>query len=377
MRRLPQVGALLILMLAQASFAWSPKEYATLTRLAAVDLLLDPRTPPAMRLWLEEALGPDWVPPRVAQAYLQDRVGPLGAGLTGLAHWSVVPDLVAASDEGRLANVEPFGVPERSLHYLELERLNASPAHRSFLPDLSNKPVFRQIPRERYDTRYADAGMLPFRAQQSYQFMVDAIVAGRLVDKPGQYPRDDHAARWAGYLAHYVADSWEPQHATVDYRLAWFFRDMSAVPDVQIAFEGGLCDNPDDDAPELRKQYWETLVAARERVAQSGVPFPSRDVWEMSVQGLLYGYDFLPLIGQAAVIACDPEKQTIRLNRFYQYRAAVGDRQLSVLQAKAELQAMASQQIAQAWLRAWEDASRRLQVSGQAGPATQPASPLQ
>ena len=367
MRSLRLRVVLAILVLCHGGFAWSPKEYATLTRLAAVDLLKDPATPPALRFWLEEALGSPWDEPRLQQAYLNDRVGPLGAGLGGLAHWSVVPDLVAAGDPGRLEIVEPFGVSERALHYLDLELFNASPAGRVFTPDLSNKPAFREIPREIHDTRYADSGMLPFRAQQCYDRLVDAIAARRLTDRPGVYPRDEHATRWAGYLAHYLADSWQPQHATIDYRLAWFFRDQKSLPDVQAEFEGRLCDDSANDFPALRKEYWDALQSANKHVADEGLPFQSRDVWEMSVQALLYSYDALPLIGQAAARAYDSQAQSIRTDRFYYYQAHFGVREMTVMEAKALLQAMAARQIAHAWLSAWEEASRREPASPDRG----------
>ena len=368
MRSLRLLVVLAILVLSQGCFAWSPKEYATLTRLASLDLLKDPATPPAMRFWLEEALGSPWDELRLQQAYLNDRVGPLGAGLNGLAHWSVVPDLIAAGDQGRLEIVEPFGVSERVLHYLDLELFNASPAGQVFAPDLSNKPAFREIPREIHDTRYADSGMLPFRAQQCYDRLVDAIAARRLTDKPGVHPRDEHAARWAGYLAHYLADSWQPQHATIDYRLACFFRDQRNLPGVQAEFELRICDDPANDFPALRKEYWDALQSARKKVADEGLPFQSRDVWEMSVQALLYSYDALPLIGQAAARAYDPQAQSIRTDRFYHYQARFGVREMTVMEAKALLQAMAVRQIAHAWLIAWEDASRREPTSPDLAP---------
>ena len=372
MRSLRLLAVLTMLLLSQGSFAWSPKEYTTLTRLAATDLLKNPATPPAMRFWLEEALGSPWDEPRLQQAYLNDRVGPLGAGLGGLAHWSVVPDLLAAGDQGRLEIVEPFGVSERALHYLDLELFNASPTRRVFAPDLTSKPAFREIPREMHDTRYADSGMLPFRAQQCYDRLVDAIAAHRLTDKPGVHPRDEHATRWAGYLAHYLADSWQPQHATIDYRLAWYFRDQRSLPDVQAEFELRLCDDPANDFPALRKEYWDALQSARKKVADEGLPFQSRDVWEMSVQALLYSYDALPLIGQAAARAYDPQAQSIRTDRFYHYQAHFGAREMTVMEAKALLQTMASRQIAHAWLSAWEEASRREPAAPDL-PATRPA----
>ena len=111
-------------------------------------------------------------------------------------------------------------------------------------------------------------------------------------------------------------------------------------------------------------------------VVDEGLPFQSRDVWEMSVQALLYSYDALPLIGQAAARAYDSQAQSIRTDRFYHYAAHFGAREMTVMEAKALLQAMAVRQVVRAWVSAWDEASRREPTSPDVGselPATRPA----
>ena len=54
---------------------------------------------------------------------------------------------------------------------------------------------------------------------------VAAIRAGRLEDKPGQYPRDEHAVKGAGLRAHYAEDNTQLQHATIDYKSAAYFAE--------------------------------------------------------------------------------------------------------------------------------------------------------
>ena len=51
------------------------------------------------------------------------RVGLVPRGVEGLTYWAVVPDVLAmtgGSGENE-KKVEPFGVPERLLHYVDLE----------------------------------------------------------------------------------------------------------------------------------------------------------------------------------------------------------------------------------------------------------------
>ena len=118
---------------------------------------------------------------------------------------------------------------ERLLHYIDVEFFLAGDQKREYRHDLSGKPKLADIPRDMKDPRYQQAGMLPFRVEDAYSKLVEQLRAGRLNDKPGQFPRDEHAAKWAGYLAHYVADNTQPQHATIDYKSADLLRRQARV----------------------------------------------------------------------------------------------------------------------------------------------------
>lgn len=366
MRKLRFCLILTIMTLGACStFAWTPKEYALLTRQAALDLIADPLTPSSMRLWLTAGLSQSLEDAgKTEDFFLREHVGPFAAGLQGIAYWSAVPDLIAATDAGRNEIVEPFGVPERALHYLDLERLNARPQEQRFSANLANKPPFSAIPRAMHDPRYLDAGMLPFRAEQCRQRMVDAIVAGRLLPQEGQLPRDEHALRWAGYLAHYLADGWEPQHATSDYSFAWALGGRRDLGDaLRQAFEVRLCDSDIDEALDLRREYWAALVAARQQVNKASLPIVAKDTWEASVEALRYSYDFLPLIGHAAAASLDSATGRIDLPLFYHHRDATPVQSGTLLESRARLQALAIAQIRLEWLRAWEEAQRLRQIA--------------
>jgi hypothetical protein len=348
----------LMLLISSLCLAWTPKEYALLSRQAAADVAADPLSPAAFKAWIASIEPAD---PASAEAFFMNvHVGPFAKGLSGLSYWAVEPDLVAATDAGRTVLIEPFGLPERALHYLDLEQLHLRPERRLFSPTLAHKPTFAEVPRAVHDPRYARAGMLPFRAEQCYQNLIDALVEGRLQEPP-QPPFHQHAAKWAGYLAHYLADGWEPPHATVDYRFNWVFPgDAVAQAAVIEAFGVRLCDNPAEQPTGLRQQYWQSLQAARQELRGrggdrgGGLPIQSKDTWEASVEALRYSYDFLPHIGAAARAAYQPPAQTIDLATFYDHRDPKSGRTL--LEARASLQAMAILQIRQQWQRAWEDA---------------------
>ena len=49
--------------------------------------------------------------------------------------------------------------------------------------------------------------MLPFRVENCYEMLVKVMREGKLLDTPGQLPRDEHATKWAGFLSHYLADN--------------------------------------------------------------------------------------------------------------------------------------------------------------------------
>src|SRR5207302_7397829 len=96
------------------------------------------------------------------------------------------------------------------MHFLDVEQFMADESKRTYADDLSHKPKLADFPRDVKDPRYQQAGMLPFRVEECYQNLVKCFREDRLVDTPGGFPRDEHAAKWAGYLAHYVQDNTQP-----------------------------------------------------------------------------------------------------------------------------------------------------------------------
>jgi hypothetical protein len=368
-RRIPALATIAAVFLCAAylsapAWGWSTKEHILLTRLAAIRLLGDPQTPPEMKAWLREAvprLGPDADSER---AYLLEaRVGVFPRGVDGIPFWAVVPDLQALIDSGsspdRVRKVEPFGVGERSLHFLDVELFMPDEARRRYRPDLSNKPAPADFPRDHNDPRYQRAGMLPFRVEQCYRELVAAIRQGRLVDKPSQFPRDEHASKWAGFVAHYAQDNTQPQHATEDYRSASYFSaNPRGAPNVHADVEYRLVDDDGADYPELRTEFWGLLVQA---LKDGEDPVRTDDLFAATIEVSLRSYDALPLIGQAAVAAYGERpgpRQAFDAGAFYHFRSTVGGREMSLMEMKARQMAWGIRRTERLWLQAWLEGTR-------------------
>src|SRR5258708_4580852 len=110
-------GAMLVLLLAGHGFiapawAWSIKEHAQLTRLAAERLVADPTTPAALKKGLQ-AGNPFALDEDGERAYLlTKRIGLIPRGADGFPYWATIPDLNGLT-EPMDRPVEPFGVHEK------------------------------------------------------------------------------------------------------------------------------------------------------------------------------------------------------------------------------------------------------------------------
>lgn len=356
MRRLC-AAVLCLLCLASPLRAWSAKEHILLTRCAVRELLDSPDTPPAMKQWLRDAQGDpsSWDDQRT---FLMDaHVGLYPHGIDGLAFWAVVPDLQAAASRDR--QVEPFGVPEDKLHFIDVELLMPNAADRSFAPDLSHKPALADIPRDSKDPRWKQAGMLPFRIENCYQELVHNLRTGRLVDRPGQFPRDEHATKWAGMLAHYAADNCMPMHATVDYQAYSFFPGVAKPPKVHFDMEYILVDGELADYPAIREALW---TAFRDQLQKQPAAAAQSDIWKHSVELSLLSYDALPLIGQAARAAyldADGKPKPFDADAFVQFSGEVDGQKTTLLDMKARQWARATRWIESLWLAAWQSLTDR------------------
>lgn len=353
--RIAAKAAIILLLLTAYAGAWGTKEHIQMTRLAAERLIADPATPPDMVQWLQRVT-PGLLDINGERDYfLQERIGIAPRAADGLPYWSTMPDILAMA--ARDKPVRPFGLPERSLHFIDLELFMPDEADRVYADDLSHKPKLDRFPRDMSDPRYQKAGMLPFRVEQCYREMVDALRIGRLHDKPGQYPRDEHAARWAGFLAHYAADNTQPHHATIDYRSAAYFRDPNQVPNVHADFEHRLGDDDYEEYPELRRQFWAEFTKALDHV---NGPAVSDDPWQATLEVALISYDGLPLVGRAGAAAYagapDASPRWFKADVFFHYRGTFRGQEMTLMQFKARQMAWAVRRIEHLWLAAWKEA---------------------
>src|SRR5687767_13339254 len=250
-----------LLLPAPRAGAWSNKEHILLTRIAAMRLVASHETPPDMKAWLRDAMPGMTDIAAEREYFMTARVGMYPINAQGLAFWATVPDLDAGSMAGNKP-VDPFPVRALPLHFIDLEYYNADESKRAYADDLSNKPKLSDIPRDVTHERHKRAGMLPFRVEQCYSKLVEQIKAGRLKDKPGQFPRDEHAMKWAGLLAHYVEDNTQPQHATIDYQSETYFKNKRKAPKVHADMEYRLVDDERADYPAIRERMWEQFIKA-------------------------------------------------------------------------------------------------------------------
>ncbi len=338
-----------VLVAAPHAWGWSTKEHILLTRLAVQQLLNDPATPPGLKQWVAKAC-PDAGTLQDAENFFKyARVGIVPPGVVGASYWCVMPDINANSAKD--VNVEPFGVPERLLHFVDLEYFHSGDTQPSFATGGAHCPKPADVPNDLRDPRWKNAGMLPLRIVDCAARMTQELKQGRLWDQPGQYPRDQHAVHWAGFLAHYAADNTMPHHGTIDYKSRAFFDDVKNVPNVHAEMEYRMCDDDHNDFMELRNEFWPLLLAA---LADQKAPAAGGDMFTDSVKVSIASYDTLDLIGHAAAAATHNGK--LDTVAFFHYSGPCRGKVMSIMQVKAIQQAWAVQRIATVWTQAWNAA---------------------
>jgi hypothetical protein len=343
--------AVLTLVFTSQAAAWSYKEHVLLTRLAVRELLEDEITPQEMKHWLRQATPDLRDLESEKEFFLHSRLGISKEGVLGLSYWSLIPDERALKDP-RESKVEPFGVHERMLHFVDLELLASGEEKRGYRHDLSGRPPIENIPREMSDPRYIQAGMLPFRVEHCFDQLVYALREGRMLSE--RHPpdeQDDSAQRWAGYLAHYVADNTQPHHSTVDYRSQSYFNNRRGAPNIHNEMEWRMVDDEKEGFPDLRRDFWPLLMRAMEEVTD---PVTTRDPWQATMEVAYLSYEALPLIGDAAVAASTDDP--FDTEKFFRHRGQLRGQSISVMEMKAQQQALAVKRIKSMWLAAWEQA---------------------
>src|SRR2546426_6773060 len=152
------IAAALLLLLAPSARGWSTKEHIQLTRIAIERLIDDPTTPPDMKQWLRDSTPGVLNMDAERKWFMEQRQGIVPRGADGIAYWCVIPDTtVLIEGRGEEKKVEPFGVPERLLHYIDLELFVTGDQKREYRHDLSGKPKLENIPHDIKDPRYIQA----------------------------------------------------------------------------------------------------------------------------------------------------------------------------------------------------------------------------
>ena len=251
-------------------------------------------------------------------------------------------------------------MPERLLHFIDVEMFMPDEARRRYARDLSNKPALADIPNDPADPRLARTGMLPFRVEQCYGKLVESIRAGRLTDTPGQFPRRarGQVGRFSCAATSRTTPSRTTRRPTTRARRT-SRRVPAAQPNVHADMEYRLVDDDFADYPELRRAFWEAFAkaaeAARDPVGTDGNLF--RSTLEVS----LASYDALPLIGEAAVAAYGAagggRPRDFNAGAFYTHRGRVRGEEMSLLEMKARQMAWAERRVETLWLRAWKEAN--------------------
>jgi hypothetical protein len=374
----------LALLLAAAAMtspahAWSHQGHILITRLAALRIIQDDKAPKELRDFLQSQMKADLA--ACEKLATQDVVGPNPAAdyLTGLDGASTLPDRILTTKDGQV-KLEPYGLPEANMHYLDLEYFAKEIRYQ---PDLSNLPKLTDFPHDVQDWRYKQAGFVPFRIQEFYKKVVEHFGPGDKLD-PAETTHD------LGYLAHYLEDCHQPHHATIDYKSLSYLvgkvpatvgggvkeiktplteggeaisyrADKSINPHGDLEFQ--LFENVEEPRVTFRKEFWNELtarIASHAKDAEYQWPeYPARtvppyDPFTRSLEILRHSYTYLPAIGKAAQAAYADGKFDPKA--FFASEDTVHGQSLTIIQLIAEQNARAVLEVEKTLRRAWDTA---------------------
>ena len=160
-------------------------------------------------------------------------------------------------------------------------------------------------------------------------------------------------------LAHYLEDNTQPQHATIDYRSSFYFKDKLSAPNIHSDVEYRLIDDDMDDYMPLREEFWGLLVKALDEAKD---PVTTDDPWQATVEVLLNSYDYLPMIGHAAAAAYSNSSAGSRSRlsfdapAFYHFQGTYHGKQTTIMEMKARQLAWAVVRVERLWRQAWDQA---------------------
>jgi hypothetical protein len=361
--RLTFLSFVCLLVFTPFASAWSYKEHIQLTRIAIERLLADPTTPPAMKDWLRRSQPQILDMTGERDFFMHARVGKDPKAFDGITMWAYMPDEHALNDPSS-ARVQPFGAHEKLMHYIDLELFLRGEQKRAYRHDLGSLPNVDDIPHDPSDPRFAQAGYLPLRIEQCYGELVKSIRTGQLDAPTTQESEGKTAAYWAGYLAHYLEDNTQPQHATIDYKSVSYFADKRGAPNVHGEVEYKMIDDAVNDYMTLREEFWPLFVTELDKKHDE----VDRDPFKGSLQVSMISYQALPLIGEAAMAAAKqggtpdhptgPASRDFDTEAFFHHRGQFRGCEMSVMEMKAIQTAWAVQRVEQVLRQAWDEANR-------------------
>lgn len=324
-------------------YGWSRKGHILITRMAVASILDDAQAPQELkRLLLSGIDNADRWKRISAYAIASELPRSLDQGFD---YYAFRPDEYA----GLKTPITQFNSTEDVMHYLNLENFNPNPAQRSFQIDGGSRISAQDLPRNEKDPRYAEAGYVTFRAEQCYNKMVSAFANN---------VTDEEAIIWISYLSHYIGDAYQPYHASEDYRgfNCSCNKDREEKYNFHKEMEGTLFELPGSFGKKMRGQYWQYFEHAFSQYLKEATP-QNIDPYLATQEALLSGYNYLPFLCNAADRSLTG--QEFRAYQWFNYHEKIGDREISLLQLKAERMARAAYIIRSLILQGWQSAQAK------------------
>lgn len=353
---------LLFFAMVSSSFGWAHQGHIIITRLAALEIINDPAAPQGLKDFLQANM-----PHTLDQCQALAEKEIVGGHPEdkpehnqGLDKWCTMPDQIRSLPEGQV-KIEPFGVGEASMHFLDMEAFGPQLFYKD---DLSCKPDIATIPHDPKDPRWKLGGFAPLRIEQEWGRLRDAIGNGNAVAQP------DDALKLAGFLAHYLEDITQPHHSTVDYKsLTYLCGHLAGMPPVATPenlhllrapqgidphgdIEFQLFQNADKPRAGFRVQYWKSLQDDLKttvgRLPDEGKPY---DPYHLALQTLSDSYDCLPFVGRATQAAYvsgnfDPVA-------YFGFAGEARGQTITMIELIAQRNATAVRSVEHAWREAW------------------------
>lgn len=336
------VSLLLILLLTTPSVsAWSYKGHILITRSAVKLIVDDPQAPVELKALLLEGLGN----PKKLEMLSEFVIGlqDLSRPDYGLDLYSFRPDELASVK----SPVPALNSTEDKMHFLDMELFHPEPSKRHFNPTGAHKIRVKDLPRNPRDSRYKEAGFVTFRTESCYKNLTRTLA---------NVQTSEEVFLWIGYLSHYLSDSYQPYHSTIDYRghNCPCNQKREVKPDLHSAMEGDLFRDERPVGRLLRERFWQYYQEAL--LSTEPVVHRRIDPYDATVEALLSGYNYLPMMCGAAEASLAGGE--FSLERWFDYSSEVGGRRVNMLQVKAIRMAQSAKMLKILILQAWEDGRR-------------------